>query len=78
MCQAPMCVNKIKDQSWLSSVNVDTVIDESNKNKAMVNFEWQVKELQNNSEVFFNYKKNEEKEYKSIKAVDKENGFFRV
>ena len=72
-------INKIKeDQSWLSAVKVDTVMDESNKNKAMVNFEWQVKELQNNSEVLFNYKKNEEKEYKPIKAVDKGNGFFRV
>lgn len=72
-------INKIKeDQSWLSAVNVDTVIDESDKNKAMVNFEWQVKELQNNSAVFFNYKKNEGEEYKAIKAVDKGNGFFSV
>ena len=72
-------INKIKeDQSWLSAINVDTVIDASDKNKAMVNFEWQVKELKNNSEVLFNYKKNEEKEYKSIKAEDKGNGFFIV
>jgi len=72
-------INKIKEnQSWLSAVNVDTVIDESDKKKAMVNFEWQVKELQNNSEVLFNYKKNGEKEYKSIKAEDGGNGFFKV
>jgi len=72
-------INKIKeDQSWLSAVNVDTVINESDMNKALVTFEWQVKELQDNSEVLFNYKKNEEKEYKSIKAEDKGNGFFRV
>jgi len=72
-------MNKIKeDQSWLSAIEVDTVINESDKNKAIVNFGWQVKELQKNSEVLFNYKKNDEKEYKSIKAEDKGNGFFRV
>ncbi len=72
-------INKIKeDQSWLSAVNVETVMDESDKNKATVNFEWQVKELQNDSEVLFNYKKNEEKEYSSIEAVDMGSGFFRV
>jgi len=72
-------INKIKeDQSWLSAVNVDTVINGSDKNKAIVNFEWQVKELENNSEVLFNYKKNDEQEYKSIKVEDKGNGFFRV
>lgn len=70
-------INKIKeDQSWLSAVKADTVIDGSDKNKALVNFAWQVKELQKNSEVLFNYKKNDEKEYKSIKAEDKGNGFF--
>lgn len=72
-------INKIKeDQSWLSAVKVDTVIDGSDKNKTIVNFAWQVKELQKNSDVLFNYKRNDEKEYKSIKAEDKGNGFFRV
>lgn len=72
-------INKIKeDQSWLSAVNVETIIDEFDKNKAIVNFEWQVKELQNDSDVLFNYKKNEETEYSSIEAVDMGSGFFRV
>ncbi len=72
-------VNKIKeDQSWLSAINVRTEIDELDKSKAMVNFEWQIKELQNDSEVVFNYKRSEEKEYTSIKAVDTGSGLFRV
>jgi ribosomal protein S8 len=72
-------INQIKEeQSWLSAINVETTMDESDKSKAMVNFEWQVKELQNNSEVLFNYKKNEENDYHSIEAIDLENGFFRV
>ncbi len=72
-------INKIKeDQSWLSAVKVETVMDESDKNRAMVNFEWQVKELQNDSEVLFNYKKNEETEYSSIEAIDMGNGLFKV
>jgi len=72
-------INKIKEeQSWLSAVNVETVFDETDRNKAGVSFEWQVKELQNNSEVIFNYKKDNDKEYTSIKAVAKGNGFFGV
>ncbi|MDP3387875.1 MAG: hypothetical protein Q8S24_11610 [Eubacteriales bacterium] len=72
-------INQIKeDQSWLSEINVETTMDDVDKSKAMVNFEWQVKELQNDSDVLFNYKKNEEKEYDSIKALNMGNGFFRV
>lgn len=72
-------INQIKeDQSWVSAVKVETLMDETDKNKAMVNFEWQVKELQNSSEVLFNYKNNEENEYHSIEATDMGNGFFRV
>ncbi|HAE43559.1 MAG TPA: hypothetical protein DCG34_11690 [Clostridiales bacterium] len=72
-------INKIKeDQSWLSAVKVETEMDELDKNKALVSFEWQVKELQNDSAVLFNYKKNGETEYRSIEAVDMENGLFKV
>ena len=72
-------INKIKEeQSWLSPVSVETVFGDSDLNKAEVNFEWQVKELQNDSEVLFNYRMGADKEYTPIKAEAKGNGFFRV
>jgi len=72
-------INKIKEeQSWLSQVNVETIFDDTDKTKAEVSFEWQVKELENNSEVLFNYNMGDNKKYIPIKAQSKGNGFFRV
>jgi len=72
-------INKIKEeQSWLSNVEVDTLFHETEKNKVDVSFQWQVKELENNSEVIFNYSLGEKEEYIPIKAEDKGNGFFQV
>lgn len=72
-------IHKMKDeQSWLSAVKVGTVLEGNDRNKAEVTFEWQVKELQSNSEVFFNYKRGNDKEYTPIQAVPKGNGLFGV
>lgn len=72
-------INEIKEeQSWLSAVNVETIFSDVDKNSVVVSFEWQVKELQSNSEVLFNYRMGEDKDYKSIQVEDKGNGVFGV
>lgn len=72
-------INKIKEeQSWLSVINLETEVDETARNKANLSFEWQVKELENNSDVLFNYSYGEDKKYTSMKPEAKGNGFFRV
>ena len=77
--QISSTVNQIKeDQRWVSAVSVKTEMNDADKKEIRMIFEWQVKELQNNSEVFFNYKRTEEEGYHSIKAEDLRNGFFRV
>lgn len=72
-------INKIKEeQSWLSRIDIETVLDDTDKNKAEINFEWQVKELQKNSEVLFNYRMGEDKEYISLQPEQQGNGFYSV
>ncbi|TCT16221.1 hypothetical protein EDC18_102238 [Natranaerovirga pectinivora] len=72
-------INRMQEeQSWLSRVDVRTELSDTHKNQGSVNFEWQVKELQSNSEVHLNYRIAEGEEYTSVKAEPSGNGFFRV
>lgn len=65
-----------REQSWMSRINMD--VDAKENGKAEVNFEWQIKELHMNSEVVFNYKIGEAEEYRTVPAVEKQNGLFHV
>ncbi len=72
-------INELKDdQDWLSNMNFEVEVNEAEKNEAVTNFEWQIKELQKDAEVVFNYKRSAEKEYTSVKPVNMGNGLFKV
>ncbi len=72
-------INDIKkEQSWLSPISIATKTTDIDQGKAVVDFEWQVKELKDNSKVVFNYKMGDEKEYTAINAVKMESGLFKA
>lgn len=72
-------MNEIKkEQSWISTINMGVDTKEAGNGKVEMNFDWQVKELHNNSKVIFNYKFGEEEEFKSIPAVEKQTGLYQV
>lgn len=69
-------MNEIKrEQSWISSINTDVTIKET---KAEITFDWQIKELHENSSVEFHYSFGDDEEYITIPAVEKKNGLFEV
>ncbi|MGJ7921775.1 hypothetical protein [Neobacillus sp. LXY-4] len=69
-------MNEIKqEQSWISTI--ESFVDRKGS-QAEITFEWQMKELQNNSNIVFNYSLGEDKEYLTVPAVNKKNGLFYV
>jgi len=72
-------INDMKrEQSWLSPISTTTKVTDIDQGKVLVSFEWQVKELKDNSKVVLNYKYSDEKEYISMDAVEKGNGLFEA
>jgi len=69
-------MNEIKqEQSWISTI--DSFV-ESKGSQAEITFEWQIKELPNNSSVVFNYSLGVDKEFSTVPAVNKKNGLYYV
>lgn len=69
-------MNEIKqEQSWISTI--DSFV-ESKGSQAEITFEWQIKELSNNSSVVFNYSLGVDKEFSTVPAVNKKNGLYYV
>lgn len=66
------------EQSWMSPVSMEIDNKGFNKGEASANFKWQVKELQNNSEVEFHYSFGENQEFTSVSAEELQNGLFQV
>ncbi len=66
------------EQSWISTVTME--IDNNALTNGQVNaiFNWQVKELQKNSDVVFHYTFGESEEYKALPANEMQNGLFQV
>ncbi|MFT4413923.1 hypothetical protein ACLM5H_08695 [Fredinandcohnia humi] len=67
-----------REQSWISTVQMNVEKQDIEKGTANLRFEWQVKELQKGSEVIFHYKMEESQKYTSIPAEEKGNGLFEV
>ncbi len=67
-----------REQSWISSIRMDIDTEGLPEKPAALDFEWQVKELMVNSEVFFHYKYGLEKEYRKVAAIDQGNGLFKA
>lgn len=72
-------MNEIKrEQSWISPISANTTITDIDQGNALVTFQWQIKELNDNSKVVFNYKNGDQEEYTSIEAVEKASGLFEA
>lgn len=72
-------LNDIKEeQSWLSTITMDLNTQELKDGLAEATFEWQVKELQNDSEVIFNYAYGDNEDYTAIPAKELQHGLFQV
>ncbi|WP_100407527.1 hypothetical protein [Bacillus solitudinis] len=68
----------MKEQSWISAINMDVNTKELEGGQAEATFEWQVKELQSDSEVVFNYLYGDSEEYTALKAEELQQGLFQV
>ncbi|WP_456276293.1 hypothetical protein [Bacillus sp. AK128] len=67
----------INEQSWISSFKMDINHVEANQSELAI--QWQVKELQSESEVLFNYVYGEKEEnYKVLPAEEIQQGLFQV
>jgi hypothetical protein len=72
-------MNDMKEQqSWISTINMEVDTKDLVDGQAEVTFEWQVKELQNDSEVVFNYVYGNSEEYTAIPAEEVQQGLFQV
>jgi hypothetical protein len=67
-----------REQSWISTVIMDINTNNLKAGKAEAIFDWQVKELHNDSEVMFNYAYGESEDFKSIPAKELQKGIFQV
>ena len=67
-----------REQSWISSIQMEVGTVDLETGKTTLNFNWQIKELLQNSEVVFHSKRGEEQDFTSTPAVETENGLFEV
>ncbi|WP_047985518.1 hypothetical protein [Ornithinibacillus californiensis] len=65
-----------EQQSWLGRMEMDVKPIDSQNIEAI--FEWQVKELQSDSEVIFNYTIGENEDYTAIPAEEFQQGLYQV
>jgi hypothetical protein len=66
------------EQSWISRITMNIDNDAVTNGQANAIFNWQVKELQKNSEVVFHYAFGESEEYQALPANEMQNGLFQV
>jgi hypothetical protein len=67
-----------EEQSWLGSVEMDVNTAASGKGQAEALFNWQVKEWQTDSQVFFHYAIGTNIEFEKLQAEQLEQGLFQV
>ncbi|MEN2767906.1 hypothetical protein [Ornithinibacillus xuwenensis] len=65
-----------EQQSWITPITLDII--SAKENDRQFSFEWQVKELQKNSEILFHYKLDSQEDYTSIPVKEVEQGFFQA
>ncbi|RXI96456.1 hypothetical protein DS745_22360 [Anaerobacillus alkaliphilus] len=68
----------IREQSWISSIQMDLDGKNLPNGNALLNFDWHIKELLKDSEVVFHYKFGLDDQYRSVRAVDKGDGRFQA
>ncbi|MEH7225640.1 hypothetical protein V7112_17665 [Bacillus sp. JJ1566] len=66
------------EQSWVSRITMQIDTQELNNGEAVSTFNWQVKEIQNTSEVTFHYSFGDSEEYTTIPAKEIQKGLFQV
>lgn len=72
-------LNDIKEeQSWISPITVDVNTKGLEDGQGEATFKWQVKELQNDSEIVFNYAHGNNEDYTALPAEEVQQGLFRV
>lgn len=67
-----------EQQSWISAINMDIDTKNIKRGQAGVTFEWQVKELQRDSKVVFNYMYGDGEDYVAVPAKEIQQGLFQV
>jgi hypothetical protein len=77
--QVQNIMNEMKEeQSWISRINMEFDPSKVSVGHAAATFEWQVKELQTNSEVMFHYVYGDSENYVSVRAEELQGGLFQV
>lgn len=72
-------LNDIQEQqSWISRIKMEMNTAQLENGETEASFEWQVKELQSNSEVVFNYVVGESDDYVAVPAKEIQQGLFQV
>ncbi len=72
-------INEMKEeQSWISRITMDFNPSKAVGSKAVATFDWQVRELQGDSEVLFHYAVGEGDDYRAIPADELQPGVFQV
>lgn len=72
-------MNDIKrQQTWLSPISMEIEKEDIEQGKVNLKFQWQIKELKDNSKILFNYQSNIDTEYNSVVATKKDNGLFEA
>jgi hypothetical protein len=72
-------MNDIKqEQSWISTIKMELNKKEIVEGQADAIYKWQVKELQTDSEVFFNYAYGDSEDYITLTADELQQGMFQV
>ncbi len=66
------------EQSWITPIRMDLDPNEVVGDQAEATFEWQVKELQKDSEVVFHYTYGDNEKFKALPAEEIQPGMFRV
>ncbi|MCD8510051.1 MAG: hypothetical protein LRY73_09405 [Bacillus sp. (in: Bacteria)] len=68
----------LEEQSWITPIRFDVEANSAQSNEVITTFEWQIKELPQNAEVFFNYTYADEEDYTTVPAKEVKNGLFQV
>ncbi|WP_261133943.1 hypothetical protein [Bacillus sp. Marseille-Q3570] len=67
-----------KEQSWISPITMDVNPNDFEDGDAEATFEWQVKELQKDSEVVFHYAYGDREDFTTLPAKELQQGLFQV
>lgn len=67
-----------REQSWITPVRINNEKSKVDDEQGLVVVNWQIKDYQEGSEVFFHYRESESEEFKTIPAESVDTGFFEV